>query len=87
MAAKGKEAQEKLQEKLTRKVSFAYVHKLAAAVSLLAFFVIIAAGIKAQSSVHTMVLRSCVVIIAVGLVARIVVRVLGSYEEINSGKS
>ena len=83
MAANSKEA----QGKVTKKVSFAYVHKLAAAVSLLAFFVIIAAGIKAQSSVNTMVLRSSIVIIAVGLVARIIVRILASYEEINSGKA
>ena len=83
MAANSKEA----QGKVTKKVSSAYVHKLAAAVSLLAFFVIIAAGIKAQSSVNTMVLRSSIVIIAVGLVARIIVRILASYEEINSGKA
>ena len=74
-------------KKITKKVTYDYVHRLAAAVSLLAFFVIVTAGVMASASVITMTMRSLVVIVVISFIARVVVRVLASYEEIHSGKA
>ena len=70
-----------------KKVSFLWLHKLAAGVSLIAFLVVIAAGVMAEVSVFTIAFRALVVILAVSVVSRILVRVLATYEEMNSGKA
>lgn len=74
-------------KKLVRKVSFAYVHKLTAAVSLLALVVIIAAGVMGEAKTITIAYRSCLAILVIGLVSRVVLKILSTYEEINSGKA
>jgi hypothetical protein len=74
-------------KKLVQKVNYAYVHKLSASVALLAFFVIMASGLMADASIISIVVKSFLVIIAVGLITRVVVSMLASYEEINSGKA
>ena len=73
--------------KRSRKVTYAYLHKLAAAVQLIAFVVIILAGIMGKSSVTSVVVRSFVVLVVVSLVTRVITRILASYEEMNSGKA
>lgn len=76
---------EKAAKKLTRKVTYAGLHRLAAAVSLLAFFVILGAGIMAGASVVTMSIRAFIVIVTVGVVTKLITRILANYEEIQSG--
>lgn len=66
---------------------FAVVHRLAAAVSLVGFMVTILAGVMSEARVMTIVYRSVGVIFLIGVVSRIVIRVLASYEEMNSGKA
>ncbi len=70
-----------------KKVSFAYVHKLAAAVSLVAFIVIILGGVMNEVRTITIAYRAMGVILVIGIVSRILVRILATYEEINSGKA
>jgi len=74
------------KKKHVRKVSYAYIHKLAAGVSLLALVVVMLAGIMAEASVVSISLRSVLVIIVISILSRVVIQILASYEEINSGK-
>lgn len=74
-------------KKNIRKVSYASLHKLSAGVSLLAFFVIVGAGISAGASVISMTMRAFIVIVTIGLVTKIVTKVLANYEEIQSGQT
>lgn len=76
-----------VNNKLKRKVSFAYVHKLTAAVSLLALVVIIAAGIMGEAKTITIAYRACAAIIVIGVISRMVLKILCTYEEMNSGKA
>jgi predicted ferric reductase len=77
---------DKKKKKNVKTVSFAYIHKLAAGVSLLALLVVMLAGIMAEASVVSISVRSVLVIIVISIVSRIVIQILSSYEEINSGK-
>jgi hypothetical protein len=77
----------KVAPKLKRKVSYAGVHRLAAATSLIAFLVVIGGGVMAQASVFSIAYRAFLVIFVIGFVSRIVIRILASYEEMNSGKA
>ena len=70
-----------------RRVQFALLHRAAAGVGLLAFGVIVAAGIMAGASVYTMAFRAAVAVLVIGLVSRVVVSILAAYEEMNSGKA
>ena len=72
---------------IKRKVNFAYIHKLTAGVSLLALAVVIAAGVMGGASTVAITYRSAAVIIVIGVVARLVERILLSYEEMHSGKT
>ena len=74
-------------KKLKKKVSFAYIHKLTAAVSLLALVVIIAAGIMGEARTITIAYRACAAIIIIGIISRIVLKILCTNEEMNSGKA
>ena len=69
-----------------QKISYAYMHKLFSGVGLLAFTVIVAAGLMAEASVFTITWRAALVIIVISLVNRMVVSILSAYEEMNSGK-
>lgn len=72
--------------KQVKKVSFVFMQKLAAAVSLLALAVIVAAGVMGGARVITITYRAAGVIVVIGVISRIVIRILESYEEMNSGK-
>jgi len=72
---------------LKRKVSFAGLHRLAAGVALLAFLVTLIAGLMAEVRISTILLRSVLVMLAVGVISRLVITILASYEEMNSGKA
>ena len=74
MASKGGNA-------LTRRVSFVYLQKLFAGVSLIAFLVVSAAGVMAEVGVMTITFRALIVILAVSIVSRLLIRVLATYEE------
>ena len=84
MAAKADKVRVKLE-------SYAYVHKLAAGVSLLAFFVIIMAGWRVDaplpSKIDLILWRAAVVLVVIQLVTLVVVRILKTYEEMNSGEA
>lgn len=74
-------------KKVVKKVNFAPVHRLFAGVSMIGFFVVAAGGVMANLDMMTIVFRAFVVMLAVKLVSWVVIRVLASYEEINSGKA
>lgn len=75
------------ETKKVRRVSFAYIQKLMAGVSLLAFLVVAVAGVRANVGVVTIALRAFIVILVVGIVSRLVVQILATYEEMSSGKT
>lgn len=64
--------------------SFLFVHKLVSGVALLMFIVILINGIKVQASISSIVVRSGMVIIVVGMIARVLIKVLKTYQEMNS---
>jgi len=70
-----------------KKVRYVYIHKFAAAVSLLCFGVIVAAGMMAEARFVTIAFRAFVVTLAISVVSRVIVSILASYEEMNSGKT
>lgn len=72
--------------KAIKRVSFVHLQKLTAGVSLIAFLVVIAAGIMGGARTITITYRACGVLLLIALVSRIIIRVLASYEEMNSGK-
>lgn len=74
-------------KKLSKKVNFASIHRFAAAVSLLAFLVIVIGGIMTETRFITITFRSIGVVLIIGIVTRIITRILASYEEMNSGKA
>jgi len=80
--------QEKIRVKLG---NFAYVHRLAAGVSILAFFVIVVAGWRIDAPlpvrVDLIVWRAFVTLVTIHFITRIVVRILKTYEEMNSGQT
>lgn len=81
MAAKG-------GKKKGKRGKFLGLKKLFAAVSLIAFLVTTIAGLRADVRFTTIALRAVAVMILVYLVSWVVVKVLGSYEEIHdSGKT
>ena len=71
--------------------SFAYVHKFSAGVSVLAFFVILMAGWRVDaglsSKIDLIIFRAFVVLVVINLITRVVVRILKTYEEMNSGEA
>ncbi len=74
-------------EKRVVRYSLVVVHKLAAGVALLAFCVVLGAGLMAEARIVTITYRAFVVMLVIGIVSRVVTRVLTSYEEINGGKA
>ena len=90
MAAKSKKtpsAPAVAPRRIVKRVSFEYLQKLAAAVCIVALVVMLAAGILAGVPVVTVAYRACLVMIAVKIICRILVSVLATYEEIDSGKA
>lgn len=73
-------------ETVKKRISYLYIQKLAAGTSLLAFFVILLSGLLAEVPLPTLLFRACIVILVIGVISRILIRVLASYEEINSSQ-
>lgn len=74
-------------KKLTRKVSYASLQKLIAGVSLLCFLVILIAGLQADVRMITIAVRAMIVMLVIKVIARVVISVLATYEEMNSGEA
>jgi len=72
---------------LKKKVRYALFHRLAAGVALLGFLVTLVSDLMAQVPLMTIVYRAVLVVIAVGLISRVVIQLIASYEEMNSGKA
>ena len=87
MAAKKSQDAQMPRRGRKRRVSYVYLQKLFAGVSLLAFMVVVIVGLLAQVSVVTIAFRSMIVILMVTIVSKIIVRILSTYEEINSGQT
>ena len=62
-----------------------FVQKLSASVSIISLILIMLCGFKEGVSAFTISLRSLIVLIVIGLISRLIIKVLASYEEINSG--
>lgn len=67
--------------------SYDHFRKLTAIVQIVAFMVAIAAGLSGGVRITTIIYRSFIVIIAIGVISRVVIGVMAGYEEINSGKT
>lgn len=75
------------QGRLVKVVDFSYLHRLFAGVALIGFFVVCIAGLLADVSVITIMLRATGVMIVVKIISMVVIKVLASYEEMNSGQA
>lgn len=64
-----------------------FFHKIAAGIALIAFVVVIAAGLMAEASIESIVYRSSIVLFVVLFIKRIVLRAWVSFEEISRGKA
>lgn len=74
-------------KKVTKKVSFTYLKKLTAGVSLLCLMVIVLAGVIGQARVITITYRAAIAILVIGVVSRVVIKILLSYEDMHGGKA
>ena len=59
--------------------------KFSALLSLLAFFVILVGGIRAGVEVTTIVWRASIIFVIIGVLKRVLLRVIATYEEMNRG--
>lgn len=75
------------KSRLVRVVDFTYLHRLFAGVALIGFFVVCIAGLLADVNVITILIRASQVMVAVKLISWMVIKVLASYEEMNSGQT
>lgn len=82
-----KAATPKAPQRIIKKVSFVHIQKLLNSVSLLAFSVVLIAGAMHGVSVSVIAFRAIVVLSVIGVITRIVIRILSTYEEMNSGKA
>jgi len=73
--------------RIIKRVSFVFLQKLAAAVCLLTLVVMLTAGILAGVPVFTIAFRACIAMLVVKVITRVLVGVLSSYEEIDSGEA
>lgn len=72
---------------LTKKVKYGLFHRFAAAVALIGFLVTLVSGLMSQVPIMTIVFRSVLVVIAVGVISRVIIQLIASYEEIHSGEA
>lgn len=73
------------EQTLKRKIpAQTLLHKLFAGVALLIFVLVIVVGVKAGVRLETIVYRSALAMLVVGIIGRGVLRVLTTYEEMNS---
>lgn len=73
--------------KLTKIVRYPLIHRFLAGLALLTFVVIIIAGVSAQARFLTITVRAAVAFLIIGLISRVVLRVIASYEEMNGGEA
>ena len=73
-------------KKVTRKVSFVWVQKLAVGVFLLALVVMCISGLRGGAGISWTLIRALGVGGVIWGVTRVVIKILESYEEMNSGK-
>lgn len=73
-------------KKVIKRVSFVWIHKLAVGVFLLAFVVMCMAGVRGGAGIWSTLTRVGIVGVVVWAVTRVVLKILESYEEMNSGK-
>ncbi len=71
----------------TKKIRYAGIHKLAAAVSLIAFSVVIVAGMMAGAGIVSITFRAVAAVLVVGVVSRVLIRIWATYEEMNRGQA
>lgn len=84
--AKKEPAKEK-KSKLVRRVNFIQVQKLLAAVALLTFGVVLAAGLMAGASMFSIAWRACLAMLILKMLAVIILKILSTYEELHGGQS
>ena len=77
----------KVKTTADKRVRFELVHRLSAAFAMLAFIVVLVAGIMAEARLTTIVFRAVGVIIAVSIITRVLIQILATYEEVNRGKT
>ena len=77
-------AEQVLKKKLP---SYLFLHKLFAGVALLTFIVIIVAGLRTGLQVSTIVYRSALAMIVIAVISRVSIRVMITFEEMNSDES
>ena len=73
--------------KKVKVASFIGLQRLFAGVAMLALLVTIVAGLRAEVRFTVIAYRAMGVMFLVFVVSRVVIRVLASYEEMNSGKA
>lgn len=71
----------------SRRPKSVFLNKLLAAVSMLAFLVVIISGLRAESSVVSITFRAFIVILCISVIGRVAASVINSYEGMNSGKA
>lgn len=74
-------------KKVVKRVSFLFMQKLAASVFLLSFIVLVVGGMMGGARIITITYRAAGVLIVIGAITRVIIKILESYEEMNSGKS
>lgn len=66
--------------------NYLLLHKLFAGVALLTFLIIIVAGLRTGLQTSTIVYRSAIAMIIIGIISRIILQMLVTFEEMNSGE-
>ena len=74
-------------KKLIKTIKFPMVHKFLCSLSLICFVVVIIGGLSAQARFLTITFKAMVVMVCIALISRIVMRVISTYEEMNSGEA
>ncbi|MCO6430358.1 MAG: hypothetical protein J5J00_05805 [Deltaproteobacteria bacterium] len=77
----------KKKKESTKVGRYVVIKKLLAGVAMMAFVVVVISGLKSEVSLNTIAYRAAAAMFAVYVVNRIVIKVLASYEEMNSGKA
>jgi ABC-type multidrug transport system permease subunit len=77
-----------MTEKRTKKVSYHYIHKIKAATLLIAFLVLVIGGWMQGTRIFTTFIRATFILVPVmSAIAWLLIKVLATYEEMDSGKS
>ncbi|MDZ4785059.1 MAG: hypothetical protein SGJ02_03170 [bacterium] len=71
--------------KNTIKKKYSRVHRFSAAVSMLAFIVILISGMRSDVRMITIAYRSFAVMVVIALVTRVLVKAWASFEELERG--